>query len=566
MKARRLFGVLVRLFFGRFFDNDLISPHAELGLTLHHVLALLAVPGLLVPFALLGKYSELSYYPELLDPLSWIDKAFFLSFSMVVMGAVTLLQWDALFPDRRDFQVLTPMPIPLAKVFLAQAAALLLFLGLFALDMNGVSTILYPAVYRARGGTLARLLTMSVAHGAATFGAAAFVFLLFVSLQGLLLNFLSYRAFRRISPYIQTLSLIALLLMFFLVPKVTSTLGTLKRTGGPALYALPPIWFLGLYETMVGIADPAFEALARIATRALSAVAALSVVTYLIAYRRHVRKSIEALEIAVTGPGPIHRLASALAGRYLVRSPVEHAVFSFTCKTIRRSSKHWLFLSAYVGVGFAAVVETLMSLLSRRGFAVLARVDAPLLSIQLVLSFFLISGLRFIFTIPAELGANWVFQLSEGDERIAGIAAARKAVIGLVAPVFLLLFPVHAALWGVRIAVLHMLFGFALSALLMEFLLRKFRKIPFTCSYLPGSAKLSARWFGYWFVFGTYAYTMAGVERGMLEHPARFLIFFPVTAALTWWLARNRNRSLADFGLVFEEHPEREVLTLNLST
>ena len=563
MKARRLFDVLVRHFFGRFFDNDLISPHAELGLTLHHVLALLAVPGLLVPFALLGKYSELSYYPELLDPLSWIDKAFFISFSMVVMGAVTLLQWDALFPDRRDFMVLTPMPIPLAKVFLAQAAALLLFLGLFAVDMNGVATILYPAVYGARGGSLMKAAKMAVAHGAATFGAAAFVFLFFVSLQGLLLNFLSYRTVRRIAPWIQTLSLIALLLMFFLVPKATSALGTLKRTGGPALYGLPPIWFLGLYETMVGIKDPAFEALARIAVRALSAVAALSMLTYLIAYRRHVRKSLEALDIALNGPGFVHRLASALAGRCL--SPAEHAVFGFTCKTIRRSSKHWLFLSAYVGVGFAAVVETLMSLLSRRGFAVLARADAPLLSIQLVLSFFLISGLRFIFTIPAELGSNWVFQISEGDERIAGIAAARKAVIGLVAPVFLLLFPVHALLWGIRTALLHMAFGFALSVLLMEFLLRNFRKIPFTCSYLPGSAKLSARWFGYWFVFGMYAYTMAGIEQSMLARPALFLIFFPVTAALTWWLARNRNRSLANFGLVFEEQPEREVLTLNLS-
>ena len=35
---------------------------------------------------------------------------------MAAMGFMTVLEWDALFPDRRDFTILIPLPIRLEKL------------------------------------------------------------------------------------------------------------------------------------------------------------------------------------------------------------------------------------------------------------------------------------------------------------------------------------------------------------------------------------------------------------------------------------------------------------------
>ena len=45
------------------------------------------------------------------------DCYFFVLYSMVVMGLVMVLNWDALFPDRRDYLILTPLPLPANAIF-----------------------------------------------------------------------------------------------------------------------------------------------------------------------------------------------------------------------------------------------------------------------------------------------------------------------------------------------------------------------------------------------------------------------------------------------------------------
>ena len=49
--------------------------------------------------------------------------------------------------------------------------------------------------------------------------------------------------------------------------------------------------------------------------------------------------------------------------------------------------------------------------------------------------------MRVIFPIPAELRANWIFQVTEGEHRKECLSGVRKAMVVLaVAPLFLLLF------------------------------------------------------------------------------------------------------------------------------
>ena len=43
---------------------------------------------------------------------------------MVVMGFVMVFEWDALFPDRKDYLILTPLPLPANSIFVGKVLAL----------------------------------------------------------------------------------------------------------------------------------------------------------------------------------------------------------------------------------------------------------------------------------------------------------------------------------------------------------------------------------------------------------------------------------------------------------
>jgi len=121
---------MTRNFFARFFENDLLSPQADFHATISQALGLLATPGLFVPLLLL---------PMLMDPdvaRSWEIKLIFVFFSMLVMGALSILEWDALMLDHRDQIILMPLPVRPRTIFAAKFAALAVFLIIFSVDVN----------------------------------------------------------------------------------------------------------------------------------------------------------------------------------------------------------------------------------------------------------------------------------------------------------------------------------------------------------------------------------------------------------------------------------------------
>ncbi len=134
-----------------------------------------------------------------------------------------------------------------------------------------------------------------------------------------------------------------------------------------------------------------------------------------------------------------------------LRKPVERAVFHFACRTILRSPRHRLYLGAYAGVGLALTLVGIASTVLRSADVGIEPYDPSLLSIPLVMSFFILCGLRFIFTIPAELNANWIFRLVQDAPPQEDLSGVRKVMwtFGVV-PLPLSLFPFYAALWGGR--------------------------------------------------------------------------------------------------------------------
>ena len=104
-------GLLRRIFFRRFFDNDLISPSGDEHENVSLVFALLAVPGLLAAVPLLLKYMDPYILPGHRLLIALDDKFTCLALSMIVMGIVTLVEWDALVLDVRDIAILGPLPL-----------------------------------------------------------------------------------------------------------------------------------------------------------------------------------------------------------------------------------------------------------------------------------------------------------------------------------------------------------------------------------------------------------------------------------------------------------------------
>lgn len=129
-QSQKPFGRLVRLFVGRVFHGSGESAEGELDLSLGLIISLLALPGGFYAIFLLDKYSTL---------LQWIhgqrdfdllaaalpDEYFFIVLSMAVTGAVAVWRWESIFPDRRDYANLVPLPISIRKIFFANLAAII---------------------------------------------------------------------------------------------------------------------------------------------------------------------------------------------------------------------------------------------------------------------------------------------------------------------------------------------------------------------------------------------------------------------------------------------------------
>jgi hypothetical protein len=363
---RDLFGVLIRHFFGRFFDNELVSTQGEVHATLSKVIGLLAAPGLIC-FWLMPKYTMLVFVPpKVAEAASLSDKMFFITFSIAVMGFVTVLEWDALFPDRRDFTILIPLPINLPSIFAAKIVSLCAFVVMFFVATNAIHTFLYPFVAMGRYAVFLGVLGAMGVHATVMLAATSCTFFFFVALQGVLMNVLSFRAFRRVSIYVQLLAVLALLMMLLLFLDTSSLIHSAKNR--QLLYFFPPMWFLGLYETMLGQPEP-LAGCREIALQALGWVLIASALSYALSYKRHVKRSLESEEILDVVPSRASTLLCAFANRYIVPNPLEQASFYFTGKTMVRSRKHWLYLAAYVGVGFALMLQALVDWQPRHRYA-----------------------------------------------------------------------------------------------------------------------------------------------------------------------------------------------------
>lgn len=565
--AAKPFGVLTLHFVRRLFASDNEQGGSTLGLGVGMVLAVLASPGAFASIFLLEKYSTLIQFlrGHFIDPIraSPSDEYFFIVLSMTITGLVMVMRWNRLLPDRRDYSNLAILPIPIRDIFLANFIALLGLALLFGLDVNGVSVLFFPLFVTLGIGTTESFLSVGISHFTSVLAASLFSFFGVFALVGLTMLLLPRSWFRPVSITLRVLLVVALLTEFFSNLFVQFLAGRVPSEAASYMRMLPSFWFLGLYERMLGIAKPEMAALGLQGVYCLAAAVGIAIGAYALCYRRYFVRLSETLDSVGTSRKRLRVPIPVPLQKLLFRSPFEQACSSFAVKVLSRSEPHLMFLGAYLGIGFVLVAQTAMD--AARGYAS-PLPETTYLAVPLMVAFFVLSGMRFVFDIPATLDANWLFRVTTDNPHPEPRAVARRLMLLAVIPwqVFIVA-PITARTYGWLIGLLHTAVLIALSTVFIDFLLRRFRKIPFTCNTQPDIKQLLLRILAS--VLGVLVAVplLAGVERWMLAEPLR-LVILAVILAYSWYVLRRQWRELLDFenSLSFEDVPDPQFELLKI--
>src|SRR5208282_3032407 len=175
------------------------------------------------------------------------------------------------------------------------------------LDVNAASFILFPVAVVGSQVSLAVFLPFPAGHALTVVLASVFSFFAVFAIIGLLMAILPYALFRRISLYIRfliALFFLALLATSFAVP---SFLAYVSRVSPRAINALPPVWFLGICQTLWGNgSNPFFASMRRMALLALGISLAVAILSYGLSFRRSFIRIPETAEV-----GPLPRSISS---------------------------------------------------------------------------------------------------------------------------------------------------------------------------------------------------------------------------------------------------------------
>jgi hypothetical protein len=527
--SRRKIAPLARVFVARFFENELTGGGGDLRQSFFWLIAFLAPIGFMLPWLRMFDYQSLHFRggPELLHKVVMGDVAFYLSFSMVAAGIVATIVWQALLIDRRDVLVLGVLPLESAHIVVAKILALGIYVGLIAAGAH----VAAGATFGMMVGNWEGLL--SIVHIAAAFVvtsslATAFVFGAVTAIQGALLAITGPRVFARLSGWLQLATAAAVLGLLLGLPTITSS-AVSAMTGSPVVHwaetacehplpgwviRTPPLWFLGLYEVMLGAGSPLASALSRVALSALAMVTVITIGSYGLAYRRLMRAAVE------EPPGaPRARRLSFLTLSIpiaLARRPVTRAVVQFLLATMGRVERHRLVLAVASG---AAVALSAPSVVAAWPFAG-SLPGTSAMAIPLVFMLLALAGLRVVAALPGDVRANWIFTAIQPSAAHTKAGTWRVMLVLGVLPPVLIWLAIASVLWGFPIAITHATLSASVGVLTVEVLLMRADGPPCGKVWRPERARLRKRWPLYLLAFLVVTQGVPRLSLALVDHPA----------------------------------------------
>ncbi len=410
------------------------------------------------------------------------------------------------------------------------------------------------------GGGAVGAIRFFAAYWATMLAAGGFVFCSVLGVQGLAAQMLPRRWFLRASSFLQMAAFCFFVGGYLLQPIPVTPAALVAAQNEGALSWSPSYWFLGLFQQLSG--SPALGPLARRAWIGLAVTLSVTAVAYLLSYVRTLRKIVEEPDI----------VASFHGWSWLPRfgNPLATAMTQFSIRTLLRSRQHRMILAFYWGIALALVIFIVKAPgVQRRlgaGEDLWHQPNVPLLVASGLVLCAAIVGIRVVASIPVELRANWIFQVTPVPSGRQSLAAVRRALYMLgFAPVWLASAVLFLSLWPWPSAVGHLAVLGLLGVALTELCFSGFYKVPFTCSYLPGKSQANMAVLGF---LALLFLTVKGaeVERRALDDPGSFVkmvVALCILAGLARWRASSLAKSPGS-ELRFEEEPTPAIFALDL--
>lgn len=474
----RVFERLVRLSFGRMLDAALASREVDAVQFMIWGGALLATPPVFFMVPATSRYPWLRHQSlDLLQDAALADRFFFVIWSMLAALLAVSLFWEGVFPDRTDQQQLGVLPVSSRMVATARVLTALGVGLAFLVAINVPAAVLYatPAAVHPLVGSITGIF---LGHVAATTLGGFWVLATLLAVRGLLVCIVGARLAARASLVLQVTTVVLLVESFMFLPGLLGPLlSSLLQPGVAAASWLPPAWFLGVYAGVSGLRGSVLGETTPTALAATAIATTAAVLVYVVPAPWNARRAVEARE---------SDRASAL-GSWIVQlvsgigwTRPQRALVAFTVISLVRSTRHLLIVATWFGAAIA-VAGTRLLTASVRGKPL--SMDLPvdfLVAIPLVLSFFLVGGLRSAFAVPTDVAANWVLRLTAGRAPGACIHAARGTLWLLaVWPVSLLTAILAGVWWGADVGVQLGLMHAASGMLLAELAVSTCVSIPF---------------------------------------------------------------------------------------
>ncbi len=532
------------------------------------LLALLAVPGGFAALSLLDRYSTFLAWLRQQGPMdvfevSMPDKYFFIVFSMAITGVVAVFKWDRILPSQQDYFNFAPLPIPPAQIYLASLTAALAAAGLFALDVNIGSVLLFPMVVMASapGATFGSFASFVLTHAFIVVLASLFTFFACFAVMTAALALLPTRWFARISVPLRVglmVGLLALLVSHAVVPPLI-----LVRPDSWIGW-LPPVWFVALYQQLQGSGPRGLVLLADRAWAGTSIAVAVAGLASWMGYHRYFRRIPEMSDGGMAAARGTPAWAWRMV-RTLVSQPVQQGVYGFSLRVLMRSETHTLVVGALLGLGLLLGTEAAVGALSRHpprdGFPSVAWLSVPL-----ILTYLLAVAVRFSFELPAQWKANWIFAYLLDPQANFAPAVARKLLLTLLTPLMLGAGTVFSWHWGLPVGLSYFIFLSAATLMLIELLVIDSCKIPFTCSLPPFRNDTLAVMLGHLLGFAFFTAGGAHLASALYRTAHRFWIFTTLVT-IVWATARYwlRESTVGAAALQFTARQEATLQTLDLA-
>lgn len=487
------------------------------------------------------------------------DGALVIAFPMLIVGFVVVLVSNSLFPDEIDCRVLLPLPVSRRVIFATKALAVMLFASLFAVAAHVAMMPLVVLMGNSRWSDRG-LLVQLAAHALASLGASIVTALAIMAGAGALLICMPRSRLRAASIAFRGVCLFGLVLLVPLAFRLPTT-GVLIARESPLFYVVPPAWFLGIEQVLLGKPTAYFVRLAQIAAACAAAALVVAAGSYMFLYHR--------FERVIFRPAPPSESASRQHKefRLLRQSPATAAIGPFVRATLMRSPLHQ---SVFVTIAACGAGLVLNSFVSNWRARTPSNADDPLVATVIWAPFALVLAmtvaLRAALVLPIELRANWIFRVTENDATRAeelSTVVHTLILLGVALPLALLV-PVEWAVLGPR-AIHCMSIAGLCGVVLVELHMAEWRRIPFTCSYEP-----SRQFVGQTLLISVAAFVVFTTIGSRLvyysiSHPFGWLTVMAILGVVWLYLRRQRLWMSRQATLMFEDILPNEVEPLRLS-